>query len=127
MGSPRGSPSHLPNSQTLTWSRPTISSLDTVPVSSPVPNNPFSLWKPWGSSFQLSSQGLIHSRCLIRALGRILWLLHLPRHSHHRAGVAASLAALTNEEGAISLAAQHFLSLCAVDLAHVPGAFLMVG
>ena len=49
------------------------------------------------------------------------------RHSHHRAGIAAPLAALTDEEGAIPLATQHFFSLCAVDLAYIPCAFLMVG
>lgn len=46
---------------------------------------------------------------------------------HHRTGVATPLAALTDEEGTVPLATQHFLSLGAVDLAYIPCAFLVVG
>ena len=51
----------------------------------------------------------------------------LARHSHHRTGVATPLAALTDEEGTVPLATQHFFSLGAVDLAYIPCAFLVVG
>lgn len=49
------------------------------------------------------------------------------QHSHNGACVTAPLAALPDEEGPISFATQHLLRLCAVDLAHVPRAFLVVG
>lgn len=47
---------------------------------------------------------------------------------HYRAGVRAFLwLTVTNEEGSITFASQHFLSLGAFDVTHVPGALIMVG
>lgn len=46
---------------------------------------------------------------------------------HNRAGVGALLwLALTDEEGPVTFASQHLLSLGAFDVTHVPGALLVV-
>lgn len=113
---------------------PTISCLGTIPTSFPVPNYPFSLWQPPGGIFPAVLSRPSTGQVLNGSSGKecadnpLQPTLGRPaRHSHHRAGIAAPLAALADEEGAIPLAAQHFLSLCAVDLAHIPCAFFVVG
>lgn len=55
-------------------------------------------------------------------------LTGLKTNLHYGAGVRALLwLALTDEKGSITFASQHFLSLGALDVAHVPGTLVMVG
>lgn len=49
-------------------------------------------------------------------------------NSHYGAGVGALLRlALPDEEGPVTLAPQHFLSLGAFDVTHIPGTLVVVG
>lgn len=57
-------------------------------------------------------------------------IFHKERDSnlHDRTGVRALLwLALPDEEGSVTFASQHFLSLGAFDVTHIPGALIMVG
>lgn len=46
---------------------------------------------------------------------------------HNRAGIAALLAALSNQECSISLSPQQIFSLASVDISHVPCSLIMMG
>lgn len=49
-------------------------------------------------------------------------------NSHYRTGVGALLRlTLPDEEGPVTLAPQHFLSLGALDVPHIPGTLIVVG
>lgn len=49
-------------------------------------------------------------------------------NSHDRTGVGAFLClTLTDEEGPVARASQHFLRLAALDVTHIPGRLIVVG
>lgn len=87
-----------------------------------------SIWQEKGRAAREHSQHQSHPAppaCaphVATASHRGLW-----GYSHHGAGIAPLLAALTDQEGAVPFAAQHLLCLQAVDLPHVPRPLLVVG
>lgn len=46
---------------------------------------------------------------------------------HHRAGVAALLAALSNKECSVSFSPQQVFSLASVDISHIPRSLIVMG
>lgn len=67
----------------------------------------------------------------ITSCGKVLNTFFSHKHKlnlHYRTGVGALLRlALTDEEGPITFASQHFLGLGAFDVTHIPGTLIVVG
>lgn len=80
----------------------------------------------------LRPMGSMHMQvfiCLWLKVGasNVGYIIHNLGYVHHRAGIAALFAALSNKECSISLSPQQIFSLASIDIAHIPRSLIMMG